>query len=111
VPRASLSSLSEAATVFDRRQMLTIIGELGQQLQPIATPDKLKDLPGILTAGDGTLLQALPRITWALWKDDTHRALKNHIRFKMLKGVPVQATEPRCPGFKEDEGRDFSLPS
>jgi hypothetical protein len=92
VPRASLGSLSEAATVFDSRRMLEIISELGQQLQPIAGHDKLKDLPGILTAVDGTLLAALPRITWALWKDDRHRALKNHVHFEVLKGVPVQAT-------------------
>jgi len=92
VPRASLGSLSEAATVFDSQRMLTIIRELGQQLQPLATPDKLKDLPGILTAVDGTLLQALPRITWALWKDDRHRAIRNHVHFEVLKGVPVQAT-------------------
>lgn len=92
VPRASLGSLSEAATVFDSQRMLTIISELGQQLQPLATPDKLRDLPGILTAVDGTLLQALPRITWALWKDDRHRAIRNHVHFEVLKGVPVQAT-------------------
>jgi len=92
VPRASLGSLSEAATVFDSQRMLAIIGELGQQLQPLATPDKLQDLPGILTAVDGTLLQALPRITWAQWKDDRHRAIKNHVHFEVLKGVPVRAT-------------------
>jgi len=92
VPRASLGSLSEAATVFDSQRLLAIIDELGKQLQPLATPDKLKDLPGILTAVDGTLLQALPRITWALWKDDRHRAIRNHVHFEVLKGVPVQAT-------------------
>jgi hypothetical protein len=92
VPRASLGSLSEAATVFDSRCMLGIIRELGQQLQPLAAPDKLQNLPGILTAVDGTLLQALPRITWALWKDDRHRAIRNHVHFEVLKGVPVQAT-------------------
>jgi len=92
VPRASLGSLSEAATVFDSQRLLAVIDELGKQLQPLAPPDKLKDLPGILTAVDGTLLQALPRITWALWKDDRHRALRNHVHFEVLKGVPVQAT-------------------
>ncbi len=92
VPRVSLGSLSEAATVFDSQRMLTILSELGQQLPPIAAPDKLQNLPGILTAVDGTLLQALPRITWALWKDDRHRAIRNHVHFEVLKGVPVQAT-------------------
>jgi hypothetical protein len=92
VPRASLGSLSEAATVFDSQRMPEILSELGERLPPLAVPDKLTDLPGILTAVDGTLLQALPRITWALWRDDRHRALKNHVHFEVLKGVPVQAT-------------------
>ena len=90
VPRASLGSLSEAATVFDSRSMLEVLEELGRQLQPVAVPDKLMDLPGILTAVDGTLVQALPRIAWALWKDDRHRAIKNHVHFEILKGVPVR---------------------
>lgn len=92
VPRASLGSLSEAATVFDSQQMMEVIGELGKQLQPIAVPDKLKDLPGTLTAVDGTLLKALPKIAWALWIDEPHKAVKNHVHFEILKGVPVAAT-------------------
>ena len=62
VPRASLGSLSEAARVFDSQSMLEIIGQLGEQLEPVAQHDKLKDLPGILTAVDGTLLKGLPKI-------------------------------------------------
>lgn len=92
VPRASLGSLSEASTVFDSRRMLEIIEQLGEQLKPIAHHDKLKDLPGILTAVDGTLLKCLPKIAWALWIDDKHKAVKNHVHFEVLKGVPVKTT-------------------
>ena len=92
VPRASLGSLSEAARVFDSEVMLKIIGELGTQLKPLAAHDSLNDLPGILTAVDGTLLKGLPKIAWALWIDDKHKAVKNHVHFEILKGVPVQAT-------------------
>ena len=92
VPRASLGSLSEASTVFDSRTMLEIIEHLGEQLEPIAHHEKLKDLPGILTAVDGTLLKCLPKIAWALWIDDKHKAVKNHLHFEILKGVPVKAT-------------------
>jgi len=91
VPRASLGSLSEASTVFDSRTMLEIIEHLGEQLEPIAHHEKLKDLPGILTAVDGTLLKCLPKIAWALWIDDKHKAVKNHLHFEILKGVPVKA--------------------
>jgi hypothetical protein len=102
VPRASLGSLSEAATVFDSRHMVEVIAELGKQLQPIAVHDKLKNLPGILTAVDGTLLKALPKITWALWIDERHKAVKNHVHFEILKGVPVAATLTDGNGNEKD---------
>jgi hypothetical protein len=92
VPRVSLGSLSEASTVFDSRAMLEIIEQLGKQLKPITHPSKLKNLPGILTAVDGTLLKSLPKIAWALWLDDKHTAIKNHVHFEILKAVPVKAT-------------------
>ena len=102
VPRASLGSLSEASTVFDSQRMLEIIGQLGEQLKPIAHHDKLNDLPGILTAVDGTLLKCLPKIAWALWIDDKHRAVKNHVHFEILKGVPVKATITEGNGNEKD---------
>ena len=102
VPRASLGSLSEAATVFDSQALVEVIGELNQQLQPLVGHDKLKDLPGVLTAVDGTLLKALPKITWALWLDEQHKAVKNHIQFEILKGVPVAATLTDGNGNEKD---------
>jgi hypothetical protein len=102
VPRASLGSLSEAARVFDSQSMLEIIGQLGEQLEPVAQHDKLKDLPGILTAVDGTLLKGLPKIARALWIDDKHKAIKNHVHFEILKGVPVKATITEGNGNEKD---------
>ena len=102
VPRASLGSLSEASTVFDSQRMLEIIKQLGDQLKPIAHHEKLKDLPGILTAVDGTLLKCLPKIAWALWIDDKHKAVKNHLHFEILKGVPVKATITEGNGNEKD---------
>jgi hypothetical protein len=102
VPRASLGSLSEASTVFDSYRMLEIIEQLGEQLKPIAHHSKLEDLPGILTAVDGTVLKGLPRIAWALWIDDEHKAIKNHVHFEILKGVPVKATITEGNGNEKD---------
>jgi len=102
VPRASLGSLSEASTVFDSRPMLEIIKQLGEQLKPIAHHGKLNDLPGILTAVDGTLLKCLPKIAWALWIDDKHKAVKNHVHFEILKGIPVKATITDGNGNEKD---------
>jgi hypothetical protein len=45
-----------------------------------------------LTAVDGSLLPALPRMVWALWLDDDHKAAKMHLHFEVLRGIPVQAT-------------------
>jgi hypothetical protein len=45
-----------------------------------------------LTAVDGSLLPALPKMAWAVWVDDTHRAAKLHLHFDVFKGVPCRAT-------------------
>lgn len=88
-PRASLGSLSEAATVFDSTLMQEIIEHLSDKLKPISSHRKLDDLPGILTAVDGTLIPALSKMTWALWKTD-RQAVKAHTQFDLQKHVPVK---------------------
>ncbi len=90
-PRASLGSLSEAATVFDSALMQEIVTALSDQLRPISSDAKLDDLSGILTAVDGTLINALPKMTWALWKNQ-HNAIKAHAQFDIEKHVPVKIT-------------------
>jgi hypothetical protein len=90
-PRASLGSLSEAATVFDSQLMQEIIEHLSEKLKPISSHSKLDDLPGILTAVDGTLIPALSKMTWALWKTD-RQAVKAHAQFDLEKHVPVKIT-------------------
>jgi hypothetical protein len=102
VPRASLGSLSEASTVFDSQMMREIIEHLNGQLKPITDNNKLKNLPGILTAVDGTLLKDLPKIAWALWIDDEHKAVKNHVHFEILKAVPVKAAITDGNGNEKD---------
>jgi hypothetical protein len=90
-PRASLGSLSEAATVFDSRLMQEIVTDLAAQLRPISRHAKLNDLAGVLTAVDGTLISALPKMTWALWNKD-HKAIKAHTQFDIEKHVPLKIT-------------------
>lgn len=92
VPRASLGSLSEASRVFDADLVKGLVGELADQLQPLPHDPRLADLGAILTLVDGTLLDALPKMAWALWKDERHRALKFHIHYELLKGVPVRGS-------------------
>jgi len=89
--RASLGSLSESARVFDSELMQEIVEELSEYLEPISSHAKLDDLPGALTAVDGTLLNALSKMTWALWKTQAN-AVKAHTQFDIQKYVPVKIT-------------------
>ena len=92
VPRASLGSLSEAATVFDAELLKELIGELAQELKPLPHDARLDQVSEILTLVDGTCLTDLPKVVhWAMWQSD-HRAAKAHVHFEVLKGVPVAAT-------------------
>jgi len=89
--RASLGSLSEASTVFDSVLMEEIVQNIGSQLKPISGNAKLDEINPILTAVDGTLINALPKMTWALWKKDM-MAIKAHTHFDIQKQVPVKIT-------------------
>lgn len=100
-PRASLGSLSEAATVFDSSLMQEIIEHLSDKLKPISSHSKLNDLPGILTAVDGTLIPALSKMAWALWKTD-RQAVKAHTQFDLQKHVPVKITVTDGNGNEKD---------
>lgn len=89
--RAALGSLSEASRVFDPALLRELIGPLAARALPQLRGREAEALRG-LTAVDGTLLAALPKMAWALWVDDEHRAVKLHLHFDVLQGVPVEAT-------------------
>ena len=89
--RTSLGSLSAAARDFDAEPLQAIVGELAQQVLPLTTGKDAELLRG-LTAVDGSLLPALPKMAWALWVDEEHRAAKLHLHFDVFKGVPCYAT-------------------
>src|SRR5436190_7376620 len=91
IRRTSLGSLSEAASVFDAELVRPIIAELAGQALPLKQGREAEALRG-LTAVDGSVFAALPRMAWALWEDTTHRGVKLHLHFDVLKGVPCEAT-------------------
>jgi hypothetical protein len=91
VRRASLGSLSEAARVFDPESLRDIVVELSGRALPLMSGSDAEALSG-LTAVDGTILPALPRMAWALWQDAEHRGIKIHLHFEVLKAVPVDAS-------------------
>lgn len=92
--RASLGSLSESSHVFDPELLQEIIGELSDELQPIAADARLAEIKHTVTLVDGTLLKALPRITEAMWlttrSGTKHHAWRLHTQFELDKHVPVR---------------------
>jgi len=91
VRRTSLGSLSESVGDFSAEPLREIVQELAAKAVPLHSGHDAEALRG-LTAVDGSLLPALPRMAWALWNDDQHRAAKLHLAFDVLKGVPADAT-------------------
>jgi hypothetical protein len=88
--QVSLTSLSEAAHAFNPLLLRGILKELaGKSLthDPPAEQAALRELVAV----DGTLLRALPRMAWAVWRDSQHRAAKAHVAFEVFRG-PVDAT-------------------
>ncbi len=89
--RASLGSLSEAARVFDADLLRGIIQEVVDELPALAGNREFKDIRGIITLIDGTVLSALPKLVQAMWSDvKGAHGLKLHTHFELLKGVPTR---------------------
>ena len=107
-PRVSLGSLSAAARDFDAEALQAIVGELAHKALPLHTggrADKDAEFLRGLTSVDGSLLPALPKMAWALWLDDTHRAAKLHLHFDVFKAVPCHATITDGNGNEKKELR------
>ena len=102
LPRFSLGSFSEAGHVFDPELLLPIIEQIGQRLSDIEPDARLSALERRPTAVDGTLLHALPRMVWALWRDSEHHAAKLHLQLDLLKGIPLK---PRITAAQTSETR------
>ena len=104
--RFSLGSFSEAGWVFDPTLLQPIIEDLVGKLTRLDANPRLSALDFALTAVDGTLLHALPKMLWALWLSDGQRAAKMHLEFDILKGVPVRATITNGNGSERAVLRD-----
>jgi hypothetical protein len=102
--RVSRGALSEASRVFDPELLHAIIGPLAQQALPLVDGQEAEALRG-LTAVDGSLLPALPKMAWALWQDPKHRAAKMHVHFDVLKGVPTEVTVTAANASERDQLR------
>ncbi|MGN6368650.1 MAG: IS4 family transposase [Phycisphaerae bacterium] len=86
IASTSLGSFSEAGGVFDAQLLKPVIKELGRELRPLKHDSRLDDLPGVLTAVDGTEITALSNL---VGRSIQGRQIKLHTHFEPLTGVPV----------------------
>jgi hypothetical protein len=107
--RSSLGSLSEAAQVFDAGVVQGVIAELVEKVKPLAPPKDLKGLEN-LSAVDGSLLPALPKMAWALWLNENNRAAKIHVSYEVLRGIPEKITVTEGNGSEKKQLRKMLEP-
>ena len=109
VRATSLGSFSEAARLFDAQALHQILRELADKAVPIIDGPEAKQLL-YLTAVDGSIFRAFPRMAWALWKDAEHRGIKLHLHFDVFCGVPVDASITVASGSETDRLRAMLQP-
>jgi len=109
--KTSLGSLSEASYVFDPELLPPLIKELADQAISQEKDPQLKQIYQSIKAVDGTLLPALPKMLWALWQDDQHRAAKLHLEFDIRKQVPTRATITHGNGNEKKILKTFIAPN
>jgi hypothetical protein len=108
VGRFSLGSFSESVRVFDPALLQPIIHDLAGSLNPVGHDPRLASVQRTLVAVDGTVLDAIAKVSGAWWlnfQDGTPKhAWRLHTHFDILRWFPVdlELTEARCSG-KSDE--------
>jgi hypothetical protein len=106
-PRVSLGSFSEAASVFDPDRLKEIVAELGAQLQPLGRDPRLRDVPGTITAVDGSLISALPKMMEASYRKAQMGSglikWRLHTHFEVDRYVPTRIDVTPDGGGQHDE--------
>ena len=110
IKKTSLGSLSEASQVFDAKLLNPLLKELAEQVLPREKDPELKQIQQLIKAVDGTLLPALPKMLWALWQNEEHRAAKLHLEFDLRKQVPTRATITHGNGNEKKILKTFLAP-
>jgi hypothetical protein len=110
VKLTALGSRSEAS--IRPHALEQIIAELEAQSErlPNGMPGAREAALAGSIAADGSLLNALPRMAWALWQDATHRAVKMHVAFSVFEQLPVNVTVTHENASERDELRKLVQP-
>jgi hypothetical protein len=103
VKRTSLGAMSEsAAKVFDPERLVPIVQQVIDQLAPLPSEATWEKLPGTLRAMDGTFLRCLPKMVWAVFRQQSdHRGVRLHLQFDILRGTPVSADVTEALGSEK----------
>jgi Transposase DDE domain len=105
----SLGSFSEAARLFDAQALHQVLRELAAKAVPLVDGPVACQLHN-LTAVDGSIFRAFPRMAWALWKDSEHRGVKLHLHFDVFCGAPDDASLTHASGSETDQLRAMLRP-
>src|SRR5262249_42800335 len=97
------------AAVFDATLLHEVLTTLGARLRPHLPMAEHAALAPLI-AVDGSLLPALPRMAWALWQDEQHRAAQMHVAFAVLRPGPVGVTVTAGNGSERAEWRRLVQP-
>ena len=110
IKKTSLGSLSEASYVFDPELLEPLMKELADRAISLEKDPQLKQIYQSIKAVDGTLLPALPKMIWALWQDEEHRAAKLHLELDIRKQVPTRAAITHGNGNEKKVLKTFLAP-
>ena len=106
ISHASTGSLSEAARLFDPEPIAQVIGELTGSLRNGIQDPRLAAVRNPLTAVDGALLKALPRMVQSAWLDTkdgrTRHAWRLHLHLDIDSSIPRCAELSRPSNSGED---------
>ncbi len=103
VKHTSLGSMSESASkIFDPAYLEPIIHEVGQMIDKLPKDKRLKNLPGVPTAVDGSFLRCLPKMVWATFrKKSDKRGVRLHLHYDIERGIPSAAEITKALGSEK----------
>jgi len=92
----SLGSFSEAQHVLDPALLERVFHQLGEEVHR-AQAEEVRARLSPWRIQDSTLWEALPRMSWALWRTQgkTQRAVRLHLSLHVLEDKPVRAKVTR----------------
>jgi hypothetical protein len=95
--------------LFDAEALHQILRELAAKATPLVNEPHARQLLN-LTAVDGSIFRAFPRMAWALWKDSDNRGVKLHLHFDVFCGTPDDASLTHASGSETDQLRAMLRP-